>query len=195
MPLRIEIALSVSGSLTITFWNRLSRALSFSKYFWNSSRVVAPIALSSPRANAGFKILAASIAPCPPPAPTRVCISSMKSTIVPSLSVTSLRTAFKRSSNSPLYFAPAIKAPMSSAKICLSLRFSGISPAMILWANPSAMAVFPVPGSPTKIGLFLVRLERIWRIRRISSSRPITGSKRLSLAIWLRFLAYLFSEL
>ena len=39
--------------------------------------------------------------------------SAMDKTISPSESVTSLITAFKRSSNSPLYFAPAIKSPIS----------------------------------------------------------------------------------
>ena len=155
------MALSVSGSSTITFWKRRSKALSFSKYFWYSSKVVAPIARSSPLAKAGFKMLAASIAPCPPPAPTSVWISSINSTISPSLEVTSLITAFKRSSNSPLYLAPAIKAPISKAKICLSFRFSGMSPSIIRCANPSAMAVFPVPGSPTKMGLFFVLRDKI----------------------------------
>ena len=155
------MALSVSGSSTITFWKRRSRALSFSKYFWYSSKVVAPMALNSPLAKAGFRILAASIAPSPFPAPTRVWISSINKTISPSLLVTSFTTAFNLSSNSPLYLAPAIKAPMSNAKICLSFKFSGTSPSTIRCAKPSAMAVLPVPGSPTKIGLFLVLRERI----------------------------------
>ena len=38
------------------------------------------------------------------------------------------------------------------------------------------MAVLPTPGSPISTGLFLVRRARIWMVRRISSSRPITGS-------------------
>ena len=38
------------------------------------------------------------------------------------------------------------------------------------------IAVFPTPGSPIKTGLFLERLDRICTVRRISSSRPITGS-------------------
>ena len=38
------------------------------------------------------------------------------------------------------------------------------------------MAVLPVPGSPISTGLFLVRRESTWMTRRISSSRPITGS-------------------
>ena len=79
----------------------------------------------------------------------------------PLLSVTSLMTAFNRSSNSPLYLAPAINDPISKAKICLSLRFSGISPSIILCAKPSAIAVLPVPGSPTKIGLFFVLRDKI----------------------------------
>ncbi len=172
----MAIALISSGSLTITFWNRRSRALSFSKYFWYSSSVVAPMLRSSPLASAGLRILAASMAPSPFPAPTRVWISSMNNIISPSLCVTSLTMAFSRSSNSPLYLAPATRAPMSSEKICLERRFSGTSPRTILCARPSAMAVLPVPGSPMSMGLFLVRRLNIWSTRRISSSRPITGS-------------------
>ena len=191
IPRKMEMALSVSGSSTITFWKRLSRALSFSKYFWNSSNVVAPMARSSPLASAGLRILAASIAPSPPPAPTSVCISSINSNILPSLFTTSLTTVLRRSSNSPLYLAPAINAPMSRAKICFSLRLSGTSPSIMRWASPSAMAVFPVPASPTSIGLFLVLREMICNKRRISSSLPMTGSNLPSCANWLRFFAYL----
>ena len=43
-------------------------------------------------------------------------------------------------------------------------------------AMPSTTAVLPTPASPTSTGLFLVRAARIWIVRRISSSRPITGS-------------------
>ena len=38
------------------------------------------------------------------------------------------------------------------------------------------MAVLPTPGSPMSTGLFLVRRLRTWMTRRISSSRPMTGS-------------------
>ena len=38
------------------------------------------------------------------------------------------------------------------------------------------MAVLPVPGSPIRTGLFLVRRDSTWMTRRTSSSRPITGS-------------------
>ena len=134
------------------------------------------MALNSPRAKAGFKIFAASIAPSPPPAPTRVWISSINNTISPSALMTSLITDFNRSSNSPLYLAPAISEPMSREKICFDLRFSGTSPSMMRCASPSAIAVFPTPGSPIRIGLFLVRRDNICSTRLISSSLPITGS-------------------
>ena len=38
------------------------------------------------------------------------------------------------------------------------------------------MAVLPTPGSPMSTGLFLVRRLSTWITRRISSSRPMTGS-------------------
>ena len=72
-----------------------------------------------------------------------------------------LITALSLSSNSPLYFAPDMRAPISSENIVLSFRFSGTSPFSILWAIPSAMAVLPTPGSPISIGLFLFLLDKI----------------------------------
>ena len=56
------------------------------------------------------------------PAPTSVCISSMNRMILAGRAGTSDRTAFRRSSNSPRYFAPAISAPMSSTISLLSLQ-------------------------------------------------------------------------
>ena len=153
------------------------------------------MALNSPRANAGFKILAASMAPSPPPAPIKVCISSINKIISPSLVCTSFTTAFKRSSNSPLYFAPAINKPISKAKIILLFKFSGTSPFTILIAKPSAMAVLPTPGSPTKIGLFFDRLLSMCKVLLISSSRPITGSNFPLLASSFKLLAYFCNAL
>ena len=43
-------------------------------------------------------------------------------------------------------------------------------------ASPSTIAVLPTPGSPISTGLFLVRRDSTWMTRRISSSRPMTGS-------------------
>ena len=106
---------STVGSPTSTGWKRRSSAASFSTCLRYSSSVVAPMQRSSPRASAGFSMFAASTAPSAAPAPTIVCSSSMNRMISPSDSATSRSTAFRRSSNSPRYFAPAISAPMSSA--------------------------------------------------------------------------------
>ena len=48
------------------------------------------------------------------------------------------------------------------------------------------MAVLPTPGSPSSTGLFLVRRERIWITRSISSSRPMTASSLPSRASSVR---------
>ena len=122
-------------------------------------------------------MLPASIAPSAPPAPTIVCSSSMKVTIWPALSVISLSTALSRSSNSPRYFAPATIEPRSRDTTRLPRSDSGTSPATIRWARPSTIAVLPTPGSPISTGLFLVRRDSTCTTRRISVSRPITGSR------------------
>ena len=90
--------------------------------------------------------------------------------------MTSLRTALSRSSNSPRNLVPATSAPMSSAMTLRFWRLSGTSPETIRWARPSTIAVLPTPGSPIRTGLFLVRRLRTWTTRRISASRPMTGS-------------------
>ena len=101
--------------------------------------------------------------------------------ISPLESLISFNTFFRRSSNSPRYFAPAIKAPKSKDHILLPFRVLGTSPFTIRIARPSTIAVLPTPGSPIKTGLFFVFLDKIRIILRISSSRPITGSTLLSL--------------
>ena len=167
---------ATDGSPTNTGWNRRSSAASFSMCLRYSSSVVAPTARSSPRASIGFSMFAASTAPSAAPAPTIVCSSSMKRMISPAADWISVRTAFSRSSNSPRYFEPASSEPMSSAQTRLPFSPSGTSPATIRWASPSTIAVLPTPGSPISTGLFFVRRESTWITRRISSSRPITGS-------------------
>ena len=154
--------------------------------FLYSSSVVAPTARSSPRASIGLSRLAASTAPSAAPAPTIVCSSSMNRMIWPLASAISLRTAFRRSSNSPRYFEPATSEPMSSETTRRSRSCSGTSPETMRWARPSAIAVLPTPGSPIRTGLFLVRRERTWMTRRISSSRPMTGSSSPSSAARVR---------
>ena len=79
----MEIVSSTVGSETKTGWKRRASAASFSTCLRYSSSVVAPTQCSSPRASAGFRRLEASIAPSALPAPTRVCISSMKRMISP----------------------------------------------------------------------------------------------------------------
>ncbi len=148
---------------------------------------------NSPRASAGFSRLEASIAPSALPAPTSVCISSMNRMMLPAAAVTSTSTALSRSSNSPRYLAPAISAPMSSDNTFLSWRLSGTSPLTMRWARPSTIAVLPTPGSPISTGLFLVRRESTWMVRRISSSRPITGSSLPARAASVRSREYFFS--
>ncbi len=167
---------STVGSPTFTGWKRRSSAASFSMCLRYSSSVVAPMVCSSPRASIGLSMFEASSEPSAAPAPTTVWSSSMKRTNLPSASTISFSTALRRSSNSPRYFAPATRAPMSSAMIRLSFRPSGTSPRTIRWARPSTIAVLPTPGSPIRTGLFLVRRESTWMTRRTSSSRPITGS-------------------
>ncbi len=167
---------STVGSSTITGWNRRSKAASFSMYWRYSSKVVAPMQCSSPRANMGFSIFPASIAPSVLPAPTMVCSSSMNRIIWPFDFLTSSKTAFNRSSNSPRYFAPAKSAPISRANNFFSFKPSGTSPRTILCAKPSTTAVLPTPGSPIKTGLFLVLRDKIRTTFRISESLPMTGS-------------------
>ena len=96
--------------------------------------------------------------------------------MLPSAFCTCFKTPLRRSSNSPLYLAPAMSAPMSSSMTFLSLSPRGTSPFIIRHARPSTMAVLPTPGSPIRTGLFFVLRDRISMTRRISSSLPMTGS-------------------
>ena len=58
------------------------------------------------------------------------------------------------------------------------------------WASPSTTAVLPTPGSPMRTGLFFVRRDRTWTTRRISLSRPMTGSSLPSRATSVRSRPY-----
>ena len=137
---------------------------------------MAPIQRNFPLASAGFRILAASTAPSAAPAPTSVWISSITTITDWSFCISST-ILFKRSSNSPLYFVPAKIDPKSNANITLPTKNLGILLVKISWAKPSATAVLPTPGSPTRTGLFLVLLAKTAITSLISFSRPTTGSK------------------
>ena len=75
----------------------------------------------------------------------------------------------------------------------MPLSVSGTSSLMMRWARPSTMAVLPTPGSPINTGLFLERRCNICITRRISSSRPMTGSSLPLRASSVRSTQYFFS--
>ena len=82
---------------------------------------------------------------------------------------------------------------MSSARMRLSRRPSGTSPLTMRCARPSTIAVLPTPGSPISTGLFLVRRCSTCTVRRISSSRPMTGSSLPCSARSVRSIVYFSS--
>mmetsp|Transcript_19403 Transcript_19403/g.41342 ORF Transcript_19403/g.41342 Transcript_19403/m.41342 type:complete len:305 (-) Transcript_19403:756-1670(-) len=158
-------------------------------YLRYSSMVVAPMTCKSPRERAGFMMFPASIAPPPspvPPAPTMVWISSIMRMIWRFESSTSLMTFLRRSSNSPRYLVPANSMARSSWTMRLPCNNSGTSPVAIICARPSAMAVFPTPGSPMSTGLFFCRRARIWIVRSNSAARPTSGSMVPSAAAFVK---------
>ena len=86
---------------TSIFWNRRTRARSFSKYERYSLYVVEPMHFSVPPCRAGFSRFDASIEPpLVAPAPMTVWISSINST-ASSCCSSSVTTALRRSSKSP----------------------------------------------------------------------------------------------
>ena len=101
----------------------------------------------------------------------------------PSAALQTRRGTLRRRSARP-YRAPR-RAFLSSP--------SATSPRTMRCASPSTMAVLPTPGSPISTGLFLVRRESTWITRRISSSRPITGSS-FALRGHLRQIAAVFFQ-
>ena len=170
------MASSTEGWSTVTGVKRRSRAGSFSMNLRYSSKVVAPIVCSSPRASMGFKMLEASmLLSTVEPAPTIMWISSMKRMMF--LSRVTVSTIFlRRSSKSPRYLAPATRAVTFREYTVLPRKSSGTSPCTIASASPSTTALLPTPGSPMSTGLFLVRRDKICTTFSISSCLPMTGS-------------------
>ena len=130
-------------------------------------------------------MLAASMVPGAEPAPTNVCISSIK-TMISGFFFSSERIARMRSSNCPRYFVPATTPPRSSEMTRLFHRLREISLLTMRSASPSTMALLPTPGSPISTGLFFLRRQRICATRSISRVRPTTGSSLPSAAIFVR---------
>ena len=168
--------LSTSVCSISSLANLRINALSFSKLFANSSGVVAPIVSRLPFPSIGLIILAISTLLLPAlPAPIIICISSINKIALGDSSSIS-RTVFNRSSKSPLYFVPASKSPTARLYTTLFLITSGTSPSTIRLARPSAIAVLPTPGSPTRTQLFFLRLARICTKSLTSVARPINSS-------------------
>ena len=121
-----------------------------------------------------------------------MCASSMNRIALPCFSKM-LRITFNRSSKSPRYFDPAISEPISSPKTVWSNKNFGQSLLLILSANPSAIAVFPTPGSPISRQLFFVLLANVKEMSSISFALPITGSISPFLACSDRLVVNCFS--
>lgn len=175
------------------------------KLYLYSFKVVAPQHCNSPLARLGFNIFPASTLPSAFPSPSKTCNSSINVIISPPAAEISFNTFCNRSSNSPRYFAPEINADKSNERTLFFDNDEGTSFRIIRCARPSyslvssnfsgvrertMIAVFPTPAGPTRAGLFFVRRDRIWIVRRISSSRPMTGSSLPSLANSVRSIEY-----
>mmetsp|Transcript_24113 Transcript_24113/g.58988 ORF Transcript_24113/g.58988 Transcript_24113/m.58988 type:complete len:247 (-) Transcript_24113:383-1123(-) len=96
--------------------------------------------------------------------------------------VTSWMMDCNRSSNSPLYFVPATRVESSNDMRRVPFSLGGHWGDTRICAIPSAMAVFPTPGSPIKQTLFLRRRTKVRMQDLISLSRPWTISNSPSLA-------------
>ena len=121
------------------------------------------------------------------PAPFIVCASSINS-IQFFFDSSAAIISFSFSSNSPLYFDPASKLPISNPHTSNFSKNFGTVLSLILIASPSAIAVLPTPGSPTISTLLLKRFANTVIISSNSASRPITGSNLSSFASLLTFI-------
>ena len=171
------MASSTVGSSTSTGWKRRSSAASFSMCLRYSSSVVAPIMCSSPRASIGLSMLPASIAPSAAPAPTTVCSSSMNSRIRPSAALTSVEHRLE-----PLLELAAVLRPGDQRRPCRGRRSS--CPAAPP-ARRRARSAGPAPrrsrscrrpGRRSAPGCSWSCGTGSGSTRRISASRPMTGS-------------------
>ena len=176
MPRIITMHCNSAGSSTLTTWKRRASAGSFSKYFLYSDHVVAAMVRNSPRANAGFRRLAASFWPAWPPAPIMVCASSMNRMMGTGEDF----DFFNQSFEAIFKLALDARAGLQQSQIQRAdrdvLQGRRTSPCATRSAKPSTTAVLPTPASPVRMGLFCRRRMRISMTWRISKSRPSTGS-------------------
>ena len=187
----MAIVSSTLGSPTKTGWKRRSRAASFSMCLRYSSSVVAPMQRSSPRARAGLSRLAASLRPF-----GRAGADDGVQLVDEQDHVAAGVLHFAEHGLEPLFELAAVLGAGDRARPCrgrsraCSSGSAARRPATIRRASPSTMAVLPTPGSPISTGLFFVRRERTWITRRISWSRPMTGSSLPWLARSTRSMPY-----
>ena len=168
---------STLGSSTITGWKRRSSAASDSTYLRYSSKVVAPMHCSSPRASSGLIIeLRVERAFGGAGADERVQLVDEENDVA--------RAALdfvENALDAAFEFAAILRAgnerserEREHALVCAATRER--CRRRCVGPSPSTIAVLPTPGSPTSTGLFLLRRARIETTRSISSSRPMTGS-------------------
>ena len=186
---------STLGSPTKTCWNRRSSAGSFSMCSRYSSSVVAPTMRSSPRASIGLSMLPASIARVAGRAGADHGVQLVDER--DDLAVAGLDLV-QHGLEPLLELAAVLRAGDHRSRgrarpAACRAATPGTSPATIRWARPSTTAVLPTPGSPISTGLFLVRRDSTWTTRRISASRPITGSSLPSRARAVRSTPYFSS--
>ena len=123
-----------------------------------------------------FNMLPASIAPSVFPAPTIRCNSSINRMILPSLFLTSSRTAFGRSSNSPRYFCTGYQSPISEQNRFIFQTFRYIATDDSLCQSFYGCRFPAYTWLTDQYRIVFVFLERIRITFRISLSRPMTGS-------------------
>ena len=146
--------------------------------FRYSLSVVAPMQRSSPRARAGLSMLLASMAPSLAPAPTRVCSSSMNRITPPWAFFDLFDHGFE-----PLFELTAIfrtcehraEIEREQTLVFQALRHVTRGDALAQALDDRGLADTGVTWL-ISTGLFFVRRESTCITRRISSSRPTTGS-------------------
>jgi len=109
------------------------------------------------------------------PAPTSVCNSSIKQDDLAGSGgdLGQDASAAPRTRRGTWHRRPARRGRARGAAYSSALGYVAVDDAQ---CQPLDIAVLPTPGSPISTGLFLVRRDSTWIVRRISSSRPITGS-------------------
>ena len=193
-PRRIEIVSSTVGSPTNTGWKRrCSAGVLLDVLLVLVERGRADAVQLAARQRGLEQVRGVHRAFAMAPAPISVCISSMNRMISPSAPLTSSSTALSRSSNSPRYFAPAIRLPMSSAISAAVLRgcrarrrWRCAARGLRRSRSCRRRARRSAPDCSWCGG------RGSGSVRRISSSRPMTGSSLPSRAAWVRSRAYFF---